>query len=56
MLNHMKIQGFKCFREAEIDFSYFTLLAGKILQESLRSFRLSLLCIKIVQVHWRETI
>ena len=25
----MKIQGFKCFREAEIDFSYFTLLAGK---------------------------
>ena len=29
MLNHMKIQGFKCFREAEIDFSYFTLLAGK---------------------------
>lgn len=29
MLNHMKIQGFKCFREAEIDFSNFTLLAGK---------------------------
>lgn len=29
MLNCMKIQGFKCFREAEIRFSDFTLLAGK---------------------------
>ena len=31
-VNCMKIQGFKCFREAEIRFSDFTLLAGKILQ------------------------
>ncbi|MDE7320986.1 MAG: ATP-binding protein, partial [Lachnospiraceae bacterium] len=29
MLNCMKIQGFKCFREAEIRFSDFTLLAGR---------------------------
>ena len=29
MLNCIKIQGFKCFREAEIHFSNFTLLAGK---------------------------
>lgn len=29
MLHCVKIQGFKCFREAEIRFSNFTLLAGK---------------------------
>ena len=29
MLNSIKIQGFKCFREADIKFSNFTLLAGK---------------------------
>lgn len=29
MLNCIKIQGFKCFQEAEIQFSNFTLLAGK---------------------------
>ncbi len=29
MLNGVKIQGFKCFKEAEIRFSNFTLLAGK---------------------------
>ncbi len=29
MLNCIRIQGFKCFQEAEIGFSYFTLLAGK---------------------------
>lgn len=29
MLNRIRIQGFKCFREAEIGFSNFTLLAGK---------------------------
>lgn len=29
MLSCMKIQGFKCFREAEIRFSDFTLLAGR---------------------------
>lgn len=29
MLNRIRIQGFKCFREAEIRFSDFTLLAGK---------------------------
>lgn len=29
MLNSVKIQGFKCFKEAEIRFSNFTLLAGK---------------------------
>ena len=29
MLNSIKIQGVKCFREADIKFSNFTLLAGK---------------------------
>jgi Uncharacterized conserved protein len=29
MLNCIRIQGFKCFQEAEIRFSNFTLLAGK---------------------------
>ena len=29
MPNCIKIQGFKCFQEAEIQFSNFTLLAGK---------------------------
>lgn len=29
MLNSVKIQGFKCFKEAKIRFSNFTLLAGK---------------------------
>lgn len=29
MLNRIRIQGFKCFQEADIEFSNFTLLAGK---------------------------
>ena len=29
MIHHIKIQGFKCFQEAELRFSNFTLLAGK---------------------------
>lgn len=29
MLSRIRIQGFKCFRETDIEFSNFTLLAGK---------------------------